>query len=293
MDHFVDGALECGLDEVVFFGLVSVLGQGLMSYEVGVCVDQTPLGADEVLVVLRVVSSQESISLLFDPSQLGGVELRFDFEERIHQVGDLSLGDLPGSHQSSLLLQLREIFGVADEHFLCSVHPALDGLGVSQRDLVGGLLEGHVELILADDAKGSDGCLESGIATVGVLEDYVGGNLVTEKVDGGQLSDDVDESASFPCLEEGEAFGDHVVDEFEAFGVLNDFELGAYHSVDGIRVFSLGAESSRDGVAIFEKDRDLLHSVVELGEMEGFFHRAGLRDVGAYVVPGSSTSSHI
>lgn len=71
--YIIDGALQGSLDEVVLLSLMGFLGQGLVGNEVGVGVDQAPLGADEVLIILSVVGSQEPISLFFDPSQLGGV----------------------------------------------------------------------------------------------------------------------------------------------------------------------------------------------------------------------------
>ena len=51
----------------------------------------------------------------------------------------------------------------------------LDGGGVAEANLVVSFPAGQVELVLADDTKGSDGGLESGVSTVGVLEDNVGG----------------------------------------------------------------------------------------------------------------------
>lgn len=49
---------------MVLQSLLRVLSQGLVGNEVGVSVDQAPLSADEVLVVLSLVSSQESLSSL-------------------------------------------------------------------------------------------------------------------------------------------------------------------------------------------------------------------------------------
>lgn len=291
MEEVVDGTLQGSLDEVVLQSLGSILLQGPVGNEVSIGVDQAPLGTDEVLVVLSLIGSQESISLLFHSPNLSGIELSLNFEDTIQQLIYLGLRDLLLGHQNGLLLKLRDVVTTMDENFLSSVKSSLDGFGMTKTDLVCSLLEGQIELVLTDDSERGDGGLQGGASTVGVLEDNVGSHCVSHQVELRELSDDVDELVVLTSFQEPQAFGDHGVDEVKAFDVLNDFELGTNHSVSGIRVFPLGAEGPGDGSPVLQKDRNLLHSVVQMRELESFFHSGGLGDVSSDVGPGSSTSS--
>ena len=85
MNEVVDGALQGRLDEVVLQSSGGVLLQGLMGHVVGVGVDQAPLSADEVLVVLSLISSQEPGPLLFDVLGLSGVEVSLVLEDGIQE----------------------------------------------------------------------------------------------------------------------------------------------------------------------------------------------------------------
>ncbi len=289
----VDGTLQGSLDEVVLLGLDGILLQGLMSNEVGVGINQAPLSADEVLIILSLVGSQEPIPLLFHSPNLGGVELLLNFEDTIQQVVYLGLGDLLLGHQNGLFLKLRDVVTAVDEDLLSRMEFTFDGLGVAKTNLVCSLPEGQVELILTDDSERGDGSLQGGAATVGVLEDNVGGYLITHQVELRKLSDDVDELVILPSLKELQAFRNHGVDEVEALDILNNFELRANHSVGCIRVLPLSAEGPRNGSTILQEDGNLLHSIVEVGELQGLFDSLSLGDVSSDVGPGSSTSSHL
>lgn len=289
MNEVVDGALQGRLDEVVLQSNRSVLLQGLVGNVVSISIDQAPLGSDEVLVVLSLVSSQEPGSLLLHVLGLSGVEVSLDFEDSIQERINLGLGDLNRGHLLSLLLELIQVDGVLSQNSLSSVKSILDGGGVAKANLVISFPEGQVELVLADDTKGSDGGLESGVSTVGVLEDNVGGNLVTQDVDGGKLSDNPDHLPVLTSLEEGQALSDQSVDEVEAFDVLDDGELLTDHSEGLQGVFLLGAEGPRNGSAISQEAGNLLHSVVQVGELQGLFNGGGLLDVVSDVGPGSSS----
>ena len=159
MYEVIDGALQGSLDEVILQGLSSVLLQGLMSNEVGVGVNQSPLGADEVLIVFSLIGSQESISLLFHSPDLSGVELLFDLEDVIQQMVYLGLGDLLLSHQNGFFLKLRDVVTAVNEDLLSRMEFTLDGFGVAKANLVCSLPEGQVELILTDDSERGDGSL--------------------------------------------------------------------------------------------------------------------------------------
>lgn len=293
MDEVVDGALQSSLDEVILQGLSSVLSQGLMGNEVGVGVNQAPLSADEVLIVFRLIGSQESISLLFHSPDLSGVELLFDLEDVIQQMVYLGLGDLLLSHQNGFFLKLRDVVTAVNEDLLSRMEFTFDGLGVAKTNLVCSLPEGQVELILTDDSERGDGSLQGSAATVGVLEDNVGGYLITHQIELRKLSDDVDELVILSGLQELQTFRNHGVDEVEALDVLNNFELRANHSVGCVRVLPLGAEGPRNGSTILQENGDLLHSVVEVGKLQGLFNSLSLGDISSDVGPGSSTGSHL
>lgn len=288
-NEVVDGALQGRLDEVVLQSSRSVLLQRLVGNVVSISIDQAPLGSDEVLVVLSLVSSQEPGSLLLHVLGLSVVEVSLNFEDSIQEGVHSLLGDLVGCHLLSLLLELIQVDGVLSQDSLSSVEAFLDGGGMAKANLVVGLLEGDVELVLADDAEGSDGGLQGGVATVGVLEDNVGGNLVTQDVDGGKLSDNPDHLPVLTSLEEGQALSDQSVDEVEAFDVLDNGELLTNHSEGLQGVFLLGAEGPGNGGAISQEAGNLLHSVVQVGELQGLFNGGGLLDVVSNVGPGSSS----
>lgn len=260
-----------------------------MSNEVGVGINQAPLSADEVLIILSLISSQEPRSLLFHSPDLGGVEVSLNFEDIIQQGVNLLLRDLLLGHQDGFLLELGDVVTAMNENLLSSVESASDGLGVAEANLVSSLPEGQVELVLTDDAERSDGGLQGSAATVGVLEDNVGSYLVPHQVELRELSDDVDELVVLTSLEKLQTLGNHGVDEVEAFDVLNDFELGTDHSVGQVRVLPLGAEGPGDDSPVLQVDRNLLHSVVQVGELQSFFYSGGLGDVGPDVGPGSSS----
>lgn len=289
----VDGALQGGLDEVILHSLFSGLSQGLMGNEVSISIDQSPLGSDEVLVVISLVSSQESFSLLLHLSNLGGVELRLDFEDPTDQRFHLVLVYLSLGHGKGLLLELSQVFGALEENLLCSVEPSLDGLGVPKANLVSYLAEGEIELILADYSERGDGSFQGGASVVGVLEDQVGSYLVPQYLNVRELTDEVQQLMVLSSLNEGQALGNQVVYEAEGLRVLDDFELGTYYSEGLVSSFLLGAEGPGNGGSILQKYRNLLHSVVQVGEVESFFHGGGFSDVGTYVGPGSSTNVHV
>lgn len=289
MNEVVDGSLQSGFDEVVLQSSRGVLLQGLVGNVVSISIDQAPLGAYEVLVVLSLISSQEPGSLLLHVLGLSRVEFSLDFEDGVQEGVNLGLGDLNRGHLLSLLLELIQVDGVLSQDSLSSVKSILDGGGVAKANLVVSLPEGQVELVLADDTEGSDGGLEGGVSTVGVLEDNVGGNLVTQDVDGGKLSDNPDHLPVLTSLEEGQALSNQSVDEVEAFDVLDDGELLTYHSEGLQGVFLLGAEGPRNGSAVSQEAGNLLHSVVQVGELQGLFNSGGLPDVVSDVGPGSSS----
>ena len=293
MYEVVDGALQSSLDEVILQGLGGVLLQGLMSNEVGVGVNQAPLSADEVLIVFSLIGSQESIPLLLHSPDLSGVELLFDLEDVIQQMVYLGLGDLLLSHQNGFLLKLRDVVTAVNEDLLSRMEFTLDRFSVAKANLVCSLPEGQVELILTDDSERGDGSLQGSASTVGVLEDNVGGYLITHQIELRKLSDDVDELVVFPSLQELQTLRNHGVDEVESLDVLNNFELRANHSVGCVRVLPLSAEGPRNRGTILQEDGDLLHSVVEMGELQGLFNSLSLGDISSDVGPGSSTSSHL
>lgn len=106
MNEVVDGSLQGGFDEVVLHGLLSGFSEGFMGYVVGIGIYQSPLGSDEVLVVIRVICGKESLPLLLQLSNLGRIEFRPNLEDGIHQSLYLFLGYLLLSHLEGLLLEL-------------------------------------------------------------------------------------------------------------------------------------------------------------------------------------------
>lgn len=173
------------------------------------------------------------------------------------------------------------------------MEPSLDGLGVPKANLVSCPAEGEIELVLADDPEGGDSGLQGSAPIVGVLEDEVRGDLITQNFDVGELSDEIQHPVVLSSLNEGQTFRDQIVYEAEGLSVLDDFELRTYYSVGLISSLPLGAESPRNGGSIPQEYRNLLHSVVQVGDSQGLFHRVGGFDVGANGFPGSGADVHV
>ena len=289
MNEVVDGALQGRLDEVILQSSGSVLLQRLMSNIISIGIDQSPLGSDEVLVVLSLIGSQEPGSLLFDVLDLSRIKLSLDFEDGVQKGVNLGLGDLSRGHLLSLLLEFIQIDRILGQDSLSSVESILDGGSMAKANFVIHLPKGQIELILTDDSEGSDGSLEGGVSAVGVLEDNVRGNLVTQDVDGGKLSDNPDHLPILTSLEEGQTLSYQSIDEVEAFDILDDGEFLTNHSEGLQGVFLLGTEGPGDGSTVSQEAGNLLHSVVQVGELQGLFNSGSLPDVMSDIGPGSSS----